>query len=108
MIDQFHKAGFQLLLDDFGNGYSSLASLNEMQFDVLKLDKSLIDHIGDRNGEMLLYHIVNLVKSLGLRITAEGVESEEQVGFLKQLHCNDIQVFYFSKPLPCEKFETML
>lgn len=108
LIDQFHKAGFQLLLDDFGNGYSSLASLNEMQFDVLKLDKSLIDHIGDRNGEMLLYHIVNLVKSLGLRITAEGVESEEQVGFLKQLHCNDIQGFYFSKPLPCEKFETML
>lgn len=108
LIEEFHKAGFQLLLDDFGNGYSSLSSLNEMHFDVLKLDKSLIDHIGDSNGEKLLYHIVNLVKSLGLGITAEGVESKEQVGFLQKLKCNDIQGFYFSRPLPCLEYEKML
>lgn len=108
LLDQFHMAGFQLLLDDFGNGYSSLSSLNEMHFDVLKLDKSLIDHIGDSNGEKLLYHIVNLVKSLGLKITAEGVESKEQVGFLQKLRCNDIQGFYFSRPLPYPEYEKLL
>lgn len=108
LIDQFHIVGFQLLLDDFGNGYSSLSSLNEMHFDVLKLDKSLIDYIGDSNGEKLLYHIVNLVKSLGLKITAEGVESREQVGFLQKLHCNDIQGFYFSRPLPYPEYEKLL
>lgn len=108
LIKRFHKVGFDVLLDDFGNGYSSLSSLNDMQFDVLKLDKSLIDHIGDQNGEKLLYHIVSLVKSLGLKITAEGVESREQVSFLRGLRCNDIQGFYFSRPLPFADYEKLL
>lgn len=108
LINQFHEAGFEVLLDDFGNGYSCLSSLNDMEFDVLKLDKSLIDHIGNQNGEKLLVHIVSLVRSLGLRITAEGVESWEQVGFLKKLRCNDIQGYYFSRPLPCKEYEKNL
>ena len=108
LIDQFHSAGFQLLLDDFGNGYSSLSTLNMMHFDTLKLDKSLIDYIGDANGEKLLFYIINLGKSLGLRVTAEGVERKEQVSFLQKLNCNDIQGFYFSKPLPLESYEALL
>lgn len=105
LIDQFHAAGFPLLLDDFGNGYSSLATLNVMHFDILKLDKSLIDYIGDEKGEKLLYYTIKLAKSLGMQITAEGVEYKEQVEFLQNLKCNDIQGFFFSKPLPLEEFQ---
>lgn len=105
LIDQFHSAGFPLLLDDFGNGYSSLATLNVMHFDILKLDKSLIDYIGDEKGEKLLYYTIKLAKSLGMEITAEGVEHQEQVVFLQRLKCNDIQGFYFSRPLPLEDYQ---
>ena len=105
LIEQFHEAGFTLLLDDFGSGYSSLSSLNVMHFDTIKLDKSLIDYIGDKNGEKLLLHITQLLQSFGMTITAEGVETSAQVEFLKDLHCDDIQGYFFSKPLPLTEFE---
>ncbi|MCM1089454.1 MAG: EAL domain-containing protein [Butyrivibrio sp.] len=104
LIERFHKAGFIMLLDDFGSGYSSLASLNTLHFDTLKLDKSLIDFIGDESGEKLLEHITKLGQSLGLHITAEGVETEKQLVFLKTLCCDDIQGYYFSKPLSMEDY----
>ena len=108
LVDEFHKEGFTLLLDDFGNGYSSLATLNELHFDVLKLDKSLIDYIGDKKGETLLVHIVGLARNLGLLITAEGVETKVQLDFLREIECNDIQGYYLSKPLPVNEYEAML
>lgn len=107
LIERFHQAGFTMLLDDFGSGYSSLASLNTMHFDTLKLDKSLIDYIGDEKGEKLLQHITGLGQSLGLSITAEGVETETQLIFMRNLNCNDIQGYYFSKPLPAKEYETV-
>lgn len=108
LMERFHRIGFRLLLDDFGNGYSSLATLNTMKFDILKLDKSLIDYIGDNNGEELLRHTVQLAKYLGLNITAEGVETREQVTFLQEVECDDIQGYFFSKPLPEPEFELLL
>ena len=107
-MDKFHDTGFRLLLDDFGSGYSSLATLNTMNFDILKLDKSLIDYIGDSKGEVLLHHTVELAKQFGLNITAEGVETKEQVAFLQQVKCDDIQGYFFSKPLPKAEFERLL
>lgn len=108
LMDKFHDTGFRLLLDDFGSGYSSLATLNTMNFDILKLDKSLIDYIGDSKGEVLLHHTVELAKQFGLNITAEGVETKEQVTFLQKVKCDDIQGYYFSKPLPKAEFELLL
>lgn len=108
LIEQFHEAGFDMLLDDFGSGYSSLATLNIMHFDTMKLDKSLIDYIGDESGEKLLLHITKLAQSLGLSVTAEGVETESQLNFLRNLKCNDIQGYYFSKPLPLKEFEQLI
>ena len=104
----FHDAGFPLYLDDFGAGYSSLATLNLMIFDTLKLDKSLVDFIGNDNGEKLLSYTIQLAKSLGMKITAEGVELEEQVAFLQNLNCDEIQGYFFSKPLPLTDFEKLL
>lgn len=108
LIQKFHDAGFDILLDDFGSGYSSLASLNQMPFDTIKLDKSLFDYVGNENGEKLLKFIVQLVQSLGMKITAEGVEYKEQLDFLENLNCDDIQGFYFSKPLMLADFSAKL
>lgn len=108
LIQKFHDAGFDILLDDFGSGYSSLASLNQMLFDTIKLDKSLVDYVGNENGEKLLKFIVQLVQSLGMKITAEGVEYKEQLDFLENLNCDDIQGFYFSKPLMLADFSAKL
>ena len=108
LIQKFHDAGFDILLDDFGSGYSSLASLNQMPFDTIKLDKSLVDYVGNENGEKLLKFIVQLVQSLGMKITAEGVEHKEQLDFLENLNCDDIQGFYFSKPLMLADFSAKL
>lgn len=108
LIQKFHDAGFDILLDDFGSGYSSLASLNQMPFDTIKFDKSLVDYVGNENGEKLLKFIVQLVQSLGMKITAEGVEYKEQLDFLENLNCDDIQGFYFSKPLMLADFSAKL
>lgn len=108
IAEKFYQAGFILHMDDFGSGYSSLATLNIMHFDTLKLDKSLIDYIGNFGGERLIEHTVLLAKELGMHITAEGVEEENQVSFLKQIGCDSIQGYFYSKPITSDKFELLL
>lgn len=108
LVECFRKIGFPIHLDDFGNGYSALSTLNMMHFDTLKLDKGLVDFIGDTNGEKLLGYTIKLAKSLGMRITAEGVEHKCQVDFLQDLECDEIQGYYFSRPLPLSEFEALI
>lgn len=105
LAEEFQNVGFPLHLDDFGTGYSSLATLNVMNFDTLKIDKSLVDHIGDKKGDTLLFHVIQLAKSMGMKVTAEGVETEEQLMFLQEKECTNIQGYFFSKPLPVHDFE---
>jgi EAL domain-containing protein (putative c-di-GMP-specific phosphodiesterase class I)/GGDEF domain-containing protein len=104
LIAEFKKADFSLHLDDFGSGYSSLATLNTLQFDTIKLDKSLVDYIGNYSGDCLLRHTIGLAHELGMHIVAEGVEVKEQVEFLKGLECDSIQGYYYSRPLPEKEF----
>ena len=108
LVYDFHDAGFTLHLDDFGNGYSSIATLNLIPFDTLKLDKSLVDFIGDQSGELLITYTIKLAQSLGMKITAEGVETKEQVEFLNHLDCDEMQGYYYSKPLPLMDFELLI
>lgn len=104
IVNNFRLAGFPLHMDDFGSGYSSLATLNVIHFDTLKLDKTLVDYIGNYGGERLLEHTISLSKELGMHVTAEGVEKEDQVKFLTKLSCDSIQGFYFARPQPAEEF----
>ncbi len=104
ITSDFRKNGFPLCMDDFGTGYSSLAMLNLLRFDNLKLDKSLIDSISEDSGHKLIKHIIALSKDLGMNITAEGVESEEQKDSLLKLNCDSIQGYYYHPPLPKEDF----
>ena len=108
LLEQFRNMGIQILMDDFGTGYSSLATLNMRCFDTIKLDKFLIDHIGDKNGETLLCYIIDMGHQLELHITAEGVENPKQLEFLKQNKCDDIQGFLFARPMPFDQFEKLL
>ena len=98
------ELGFPLHMDDFGAGYSSLGNLNALPFHVLKLDKSLVDYIGNYRGNQVLQHIISLAHSLGMDILAEGVETQEQVQFLREVGCDYIQGYYYSKPLPEQTF----
>ena len=108
LVKRFHDVGFPLYLDDFGNGYSSIATLKLIHFDTLKLDKSLVDFIGDEEGEKIVTYTVKLAKNFGMSITAEGVETKTQVEFLNQLNCDEIQGYYFSKPLPLMEFQALM
>ena len=100
--------GFPLHMDDFGSGYSSISNLNSLPFHMLKLDKSLVDYIGNSRGNQVLRHIISLAHGLGMDVLAEGVETGEQVQFLREVGCDVIQGFYFSRPLPEKTFlETM-
>ncbi|MGN0728004.1 EAL domain-containing protein [Treponema sp.] len=106
--DALIKEGFSLHMDDFGAGYSSLASLQILRFDVIKLDKSLVDFIGTSSGENLIRHTVAFARESGMSVVAEGVETEKQLAFLRDIGCDTIQGFYFSPPVPQSEFEKLL
>ena len=108
MIEKMHKLGFKVLLDDFGVGYSSLTSINSLNFDVLKIDKSFVDSIGTQTGDCIVQYTIALGQNLGMEIVAEGVETQAQYEFLKQHGCQIIQGYYFSKPLSREDFIQLL
>lgn len=103
-----HELGFRVSLDDFGVGYSSIAAINNMDFDILKIDKSFVDAIGIQKGNRLIKYTISLAKDLGMGLVAEGIETEEQYDFLKQVDCDMIQDFYFYKLIEKNKFMAML
>ena len=108
VLQEFYGYGFRIEIDDFGKAQSTLPMLKLPFVDTVKLDKSLIDCIGDRKGEIMLRQVVRLCYELGLYTTAEGVEAEDQVDFLRALDCTDIQGYFFSPPLPVEKYTEKL
>ena len=79
-----------------------------MHFTVVKIDKSLIDFIGEKNGDLILNYAMALGKELGVQLVAEGVETVKQLEFLRKNNCDIIQGYYFSKPLPPDEFEAKL
>lgn len=108
IVDKLHALGFRILMDDFGTGYSSLMMLKTIPIDVMKLDKSFVDDYRDPRGQKIISCVVQLAKNMDISVTAEGVETEEQYEFMKQLGCNQIQGYYFAKPMPAEEFEELL
>lgn len=101
--------GFKLLMDDFGSGYSSLNILLETPFDVLKLDRKFMENmmVSDK-GRLILEHIIAMADQLQLGLVAEGVETEEQVEMLRQMGCDQVQGYYYAKPMPMEDFYRQL
>lgn len=108
IIDKLHDIGFKILMDDFGTGYSSLNMLKNVPIDILKLDKSFVDDIGDSKVDIVVSTIVSLGQSLEMKIVAEGVETKEQYEFLRDIFCDEIQEYYFSRPIAEKEYRQKL
>jgi diguanylate cyclase (GGDEF)-like protein/PAS domain S-box-containing protein len=109
ILDDLKQIGVSISLDDFGTGYSSLSYLRKLPIDTLKIDKSFVDeiHVQSSNA-MIARAVIALGHNLGLSVVAEGVENREQFDFLREHDCDEIQGYFFSKPLPADDFARLL
>lgn len=109
VLHELKKVGLQLSIDDFGTGYSSLSYLKRFPVDELKIDRTFLIEVPRKKDDCAIVKaIVAMAKSLELSVVAEGVEEEDQLGFLQTIDCNVIQGFLFSKPLPVSDFEAFV
>jgi EAL domain-containing protein (putative c-di-GMP-specific phosphodiesterase class I) len=105
-MTEFKSHGLGFSLDDFGTGYSSLAYLKRLPLDQLKIDRSFVrDILEDVGSRAIAQSVISLGRALSLSVIAEGVETEEQLGYLTRLGCHTFQGFLFSRPLPLQEFE---
>jgi diguanylate cyclase (GGDEF)-like protein/PAS domain S-box-containing protein len=101
VLDNMKKYGVRLSVDDFGTGYSSLAYLKRFPLDALKIDRAFISHITTDQGDATIAKaIINLAHSLKLKVVAEGVETQAQLDFLREHHCDEMQGYLFARPMP--------
>ncbi|MCH5204316.1 MAG: EAL domain-containing protein [Oscillospiraceae bacterium] len=109
IVSQMKDAGFKMLMDDFGSGYSSLNMLKKTQFDVLKIDREFFaEFMESDRGRKIISHTISMSQDIGIDIMAEGVETSEQARFLEKCGCDIAQGFFYSKPIPAEEFEKLL
>ncbi|MCM1164924.1 MAG: GGDEF domain-containing phosphodiesterase [Lachnospiraceae bacterium] len=109
VVKKMKDAGFKMLMDDFGAGYSSLNMLKTTQFDVLKIDRSFLSEFMESpRGRKIIEHTISMSQDIGLDIIAEGVETIEQAEFLSECGCDSAQGFYYSKPIPVAEFDKRL
>jgi diguanylate cyclase (GGDEF)-like protein/PAS domain S-box-containing protein len=108
-LNEIRALGLSIAVDDFGTGYSSLAYLKTLPINHLKIDRAFIKDLPSaQNDEAIVRAIISMGRSLGFRLTAEGVETEEQMEFLKREGCHVIQGYYYFKPMPAQDFERLL
>ena len=107
-LTQIKKLGASISLDDFGTGYSSLSYLRQFSLDRLKIDRAFVKDVPDSDDGVIASSIVALGKAVGLKVLAEGVETTEQLEYLKSLDCDEYQGYLFSRPLSASEFESLV
>ena len=108
-ISVLQKQGFEILMDDFGSGYSSLNILQKVPIDILKLDQLFTSEIGTSNkAETIIRNIVNMAQGINLQVVAEGIETKAQATFYKSIGCTTLQGYFFSKPIPETEYRLLL
>ena len=109
LINRLKNRGVMFAIDDFGAGHSSLRRLKQLPVDTLKIDRSFIRDIADQGDDKAIAAaIIAMAHSLGMRVIGEGVETESQLEVLRALDCDEIQGFYFSKPVPTGEIASLL
>jgi diguanylate cyclase (GGDEF)-like protein/PAS domain S-box-containing protein len=109
MLNKISELGIRVSIDDFGTGYSSLSHLKKFPIDELKVDQSFVrDLTSDNDDAAIVSAVIGMAKSLGLSVIAEGVETIEQLRFLESLDCDQMQGYYFCRPLPADEFRKLL
>ena len=109
MTEKIKERGFILLMDDFGSGYSSLNTLQDTRFDVLKLDREFFStHMSNERGKKIIMHTISMSKDVGLGLIAEGVETTDQAQFLENCGCDTAQGYLYAKPMPVQDAEKYL
>ena len=109
VVSRMREIGFEIEMDDFGSGYSSLNMLSDMPIDVLKMDMKFVRNIESSETDMRLVKLIlDIARYLRVRVVAEGVETPGQLSLLKDIGCDLVQGFYFSRPLPPEEFEKLI
>ena len=108
-LGALREMGISIAIDDFGTGHSSLSALQRLPVDVVKIDRSFVrDVITDANDASIVAAVIDMGQKMGLKVIAEGVETEEQMKLLQSMKCDFMQGYYFSKPLPPAEFEALL
>ena len=108
-IEELRALGVKIALDDFGSGYSNLGYLQRFPFDKLKIDRSFVSSLGhSANGGVIIQAIVALGRALGVSVTVEGVETEEQRVLLRLAGCDEMQGYLFAKPAPAKAIDQLL
>ena len=109
ILSALRHLGVRIVMDDFGTGYSSLGYLCSFPFDKIKIDKSFIDEIPTNLGSgAIIRAIIELATNLGMSTTAEGVENREQLDYLRQQGCSEVQGYYFSQARPADEIPALL
>lgn len=108
VFTKLKRAGVSIALDDFGAGYSSIGNLINYEYDKVKIDRSLVTNIGNKNGREMFRLTTDLVRLYGAEITVEGVETKEELEFISSLGIASIQGYYFYKPMPFEQVRSQL
>ena len=108
LVNDLHENGFNILMDDFGNGYSSLSILKDIEVDILKLDMLFLATSQDTGrGENILASVIRMAKWLKIPVIVEGVETASQVNFLKSVGCDYVQGYYYARPMPVEEYKAL-
>lgn len=108
-LNMLKKLGITIAIDDFGTGYSSISYLKHLPIDTLKIDQSFVRNmLGSSKDRALVESVISLSKSFGFNVTAEGVETLEQLNILQAFNCGQAQGYYFSKPLPIKDFYSVM
>jgi EAL domain-containing protein (putative c-di-GMP-specific phosphodiesterase class I) len=109
VLTDLQKMGVQIVIDDFGVGYSSLNYLKRFPINALKIDRSFVrDLTADPNDSAIASTIIAMAHALNLTVVAEGVETEEQLTFLREHQCHEFQGYHCARPLPADKLEELL
>ncbi|SFA96893.1 diguanylate cyclase (GGDEF) domain-containing protein [Acetitomaculum ruminis DSM 5522] len=106
-LDDIRKAGYEVIMDDFGSGYSSLSILKEYELDEIKIDTSFLKNFDHKSRE-IIKSIVSMAKNLGMKTIVEGVDNKEHYAFFKEIGCDMIQGYYYGKPVTFEEFSGKL